>query len=81
MLRECSEALHLFTLVVADTERLDISGETFNSCPQGPGAGLVVAPAEKTLLLGSQFNCKPRHEQILRPLSSFPKSRYNYLSF
>ena len=81
MLREYSEALHLFTLVVADTERLDILCENPNSCPQGPGGGLVVAPAEKTLLLGSQFDCKPWHEQILHPLSCFPKSRYNYLSF
>ena len=42
--------------VMEDTERLCLWCETFYSCSQEPGGGLVVAPAEKTSLLGSKFD-------------------------
>ena len=36
---------------------------------RGPGGGLVVAPAEKTSLKGSRFECKQCREQFVTPLS------------
>ena len=47
----------------------------------GPVGGLVVAPAEKASLLGSQFNSKQCREQFVTALSCFPKSRCNSLAF
>ena len=41
---------------------------------KGPGCGLVVAPAEKATLLGSQFDSKQCCEQFGTPLSCFPLS-------
>ena len=35
-----------------------------------PGGGLVVAPAEKVLLLGNQVDSKLSREQFVTPLSS-----------
>ena len=40
---------------------------------RGPGGGLVVAPAEKTSLLGSQFDSKQCREQYVTRLSCFPQ--------
>ena len=45
------------------------------------GGGLVVAPAEKASLLGSQFDSKQYREQFVTPLTCFPQSRCNSLSF
>ena len=42
---------------------------------RGPGGGLVVAPAEKDSLLGSQKDSKKCREQFVTPLSCFPQSR------
>ena len=47
----------------------------------GPEGGLVVAPAEKASLLGSQFDSKQCREQFATPLSCFPQSRCNSLAF
>ena len=47
----------------------------------GPRGGLVVAPAEKASLLGSQFDRKQCREQFGTPLSCFPQSRSNSLAF
>ena len=41
----------------------------------------MVAPAKKTSLLGSQFVSKQCREQFLTPLSCFPQSRCNSLSY
>ena len=48
---------------------------------RGPRGGLVVAPAEKASLLGSQFDCKQCREQFVTPLSCFPQSRSNSWAF
>ena len=48
---------------------------------RGPGGGLVVAAAEKSSLLGSQFDSKQCREQFVTPLSCFPQSRCNCLAF
>ena len=40
-----------------------------------PWGGLVVAPAEKASLCGSQFDSKQCHEQFVTPLSCFLQSR------
>ena len=48
---------------------------------RGPGGGLVVALAEKALLLGSQFDSKPCHEQFVTYLSCFPQSMCNSYAF
>ena len=48
---------------------------------RGPGGGLVLAPAEKVSLLGSQFDSKLCREQFVTPLSCFPHSRCNSLAF
>ena len=48
---------------------------------RGPGGGLVIAPAEKASLLGSQFDSKECREQFVRPLSCFPQSMCNSLAF
>ena len=49
---------------------------------RGPGGGgLVVAPAEKVFLLGSQSDSKQYGEQFVNPLSCFPQSRCNSLAF
>ena len=48
---------------------------------RGPGGGLVVAPAGKALLLGSQFHSKQCREQFVTPLLCFPLSRYNSWAF
>ena len=45
----------------------------------GPGGGLVVAPAEKSSFLGSQFDSKQCREQFVTLLSCFPQSRCNSL--
>ena len=47
----------------------------------GPVGVLVVAPAEKGSLLGSQFDRKQCREQFVTPLSCFPQSRWNSLAF
>ena len=47
----------------------------------GPGDGFVVAPAENTSILGSQFESKQCREQFVTPLSCFLQSRCNSLSF
>ena len=41
----------------------------------------MVAPAEKDLLLGSQYDSKQCREQFVTPLSCFPQSRCNSLAF
>ena len=41
----------------------------------------MVAPAEKASLLGSQFDSKQCCEQFVTPLSCFPPSRSNHLTF
>ena len=41
----------------------------------------MVAPDEKSSLLGSQFDSKQCHEQFLTPLSCFPQSRCNTSGF
>ena len=46
-----------------------------------PGGGLVLAPAEKDSLLGSQFDSKKYREQFVTSLSCFPQSRCNSLAF
>ena len=51
------------------------------SALMGPGVGLVVAPVEKDSLLGSQFDSKQCREQIVTPLTCFPRSRCNSLAF
>ena len=38
---------------------------------RGPGGGLVVAPAEKVSLMGSQFDSKQCREQFVTPLPGF----------
>ena len=43
--------------------------------------GLVVAPAKRASLLGSQFDSKQCREQFVTPLSCFPQSRCNSLAF
>ena len=48
---------------------------------RGPGGFLVVSPAEKLSLLGSQFDSKQCRVQFVTPLSCFPQSRCNYLAF
>ena len=40
-----------------------------------------MAPAEKATLLSSQFDSKQCHEQLITPLSCFPHSMCNSLSF
>ena len=45
---------------------------------RAPGGGLVVAPAEKTALLGSQFDSKQCLDQFVTASSRFPLSRCNY---
>ena len=67
--------------MVGDAEKLDLWCETFYSCSQGAEGGLVVAPAEKASLLGSQFDSKQCCEQFVTPLSCFPQSRCNSLAF
>ena len=47
----------------------------------GPGGGLVVAPAEKASLLGSQFDSKKCREQFVSHLSCFIQSRCNSFAF
>ena len=47
----------------------------------GGQGGLLVAPAEKASLLGSQFDSKQCLEQFVTPLSCFPQSRCNSLAF
>ena len=39
---------------------------------RGPDGGLVLAPAEKAALMGSQLDSKQCREQFVTPLSSFP---------
>ena len=48
---------------------------------RGPGGGLVVAPAEKASLLGSQFDNKLCREQFVTPLSCFSQSECNSSAF
>ena len=48
---------------------------------RGPGGGLVVAPAEKASLLGSQFDSKQCRKQFVTPLSCFPQSMCNSFTF
>ena len=48
---------------------------------RGPGGSLVVAPAEKATLQGSQFDSKQCREQFVTPLSCFPQSSCNSLAF
>ena len=47
---------------------------------RGPRGGLVVAPAEKASLLGSQFDSKQCREQFFTPLFCFPQPRCNSLA-
>ena len=63
-----------------------LKGSIFGVKPSIPAlkwqeGGLVVAPAETVSLLGSQFDSKQYREQFVRPLSCFPKSRFNSLAF
>ena len=46
-----------------------------------PRGGLVIALAEKALLLGSQFDSKQCCEQFVTPLACFPQSRCKSLAF
>ena len=48
---------------------------------RGPGGGLVVAPAEKGSLVGSQFDSKLCRQQLVTPLPCFPQSMCNSLAF
>ena len=48
---------------------------------RGPGLGLVVAPAEKASLPGSQFDSKQCREQFVTLLSCFPQSSCNSFPF
>ena len=48
---------------------------------RGPEGGLVVAPAEKASLLGSQFDSQHCREQFVTTLSCFPQYRCNCLAF
>ena len=48
---------------------------------RGPGSSLVVAPAEKASLLGSQIGSKQCREQFVTPLSCFLLSMCNSFSF
>ena len=48
---------------------------------RGPGGCLVVAPAEKASLLGSQFDSEQCRQQFITALSCFPQSRSNALAF
>ena len=41
----------------------------------GLGGGLLVGPAGKASLLGSQFDSKQCREQFVTPLSRFPQAR------
>ena len=41
----------------------------------------MVATAEKASLLGSQFDSKQCHEQLVTPLSCFPQPWCNFLAF
>ena len=45
----------------------------------GPGGGLVVAHAEKTSLLGSQFDSKQCRDRFVTTLSCFPQSRCKFI--
>ena len=70
--------------MVADTGRLE--GSIFDVNPSISalrefGGSLVVAPAEKALLLGSQFDSKQCHEQFVTYLSCFPQSMCNSSAF
>ena len=47
---------------------------------RAPGGGLVVTPAEKASLLGSQFDSKQCREQCVTPLSYFIQPRWNSLA-
>ena len=47
----------------------------------GPRGGLVVAPAQKASLLGSQFDNKQCIEQLVTPLSCFHHSYCSSLAF
>ena len=63
-----------------------LKGAIFGVKPSIPaikehGGGLVVAPAEKASLLGSQFDSKQCREQFVTLLSRFPQSRCNSLTF
>ena len=46
-----------------------------------PGSGLLVSPAEKASLMGSQFDSELCREQFVTPLSCFPQSMCNSLAF
>ena len=48
---------------------------------RGQGGGLVMAPAKKASLLGSQFDSKRCREQRVSPLSCFSQSRFHSLAF
>ena len=53
-----------------------LKGAIFGAKPSipalwGPRGGLLVAPAEKTLLLGSQFDSKQCREQFVTPVFCF----------
>ena len=70
--------------MVGDTERADLCCVGVKpSIPalRGPGGGLVVAPAEKASILGSQFNSKQYSEQFDTRLSCFPQYRCNSFAF
>ena len=47
----------------------------------GPGGGLLVAPAVKASLLGSQLDSKQSREQFVALLNCFPQFRSNSLAF
>ena len=62
-----------------------LNGSNFGMKPsipalRGPRGGLVVAPAEKATLLGSQFDSKQGWKQFLTHLSCFPQSRCKVFS-
>ena len=66
--------------------RETLKGSIFGVIPsipavKGPGDGLVVAPADKASLLGSEFESKQCREQFLTPLWFFSQSMCNSLAF
>ena len=67
--------------MVGDTGRLDFGVKPSVPALRRPEGGLLVAPAEKASLLGSQFDSKQCREQFVSPLSCFPQSRCNSLAF
>ena len=81
MHQEYSEALHLFTYVVGDTERLDIWCETVYSCSQGARRWFGGGSCLESVTPGLSVDSKQCREQFVTPLSCFPQSSCNSLAF